>query len=171
MVALRQVQLEVMAKAKDTKKEAASPKTIQNRRARFDYHILDEVEAGLVLVGSEVKSILAGLANLTDAYVKVVNGEMWLVNADVDPYMKATSYQPERRRERKLLLHKREILVFDRKMMEKGLTIIPLEMYFKNGRVKVRIGLGQGKAMYDKRDSIAKNDTRREMERARSGRY
>ena len=159
-----------MAKAKNSK-EATSPKTIQNRRARFDYHILEDVEAGIVLLGSEVKSILAGLANLTDAYCKVVDGEMWLVNADVDPYKQATSFQPERRRDRKLLMHRREIAVFDRKMMEKGLTIIPLEMYFKNGRVKVRIGLGQGKAMYDKRESIQKQDTRREIERARAGRF
>lgn len=153
------------------KKEVIKPKLIQNRRARYDYHILEEIEAGVVLVGSEVKSILNGLANISDAYCKLVNGEMWVFNLDIEPYKQSTAYQPERRRERKLLLHKRELVVLDRKTMEKGFTIVPLELYFKGGKVKLKLGLGQGKANYDKRESIAKKDTQREIARARSGRY
>ncbi len=155
--------------AKD-KNKAEAPKSIQNRKARFDYAISDEVEAGVALQGSEVKSLYLGKGHLNDAYCRVVNGEMFLLNMDVEPYEQASVFAHERRRDRKLLLHRREIDQLERKVMEKGFTLIPLSVYFNDkGRVKVRIGLGRGKANYDKRESLAKDDTRREADRIRSG--
>lgn len=155
--------------AKD-KKKAEAPRSIQNRKARFDYAISDEVEAGIALQGSEVKSLYLGKAHLNDAYCRVVNGEMFLMNMDVEPYAQASVFAHERRRDRKLLLHRREIDQLDRKVMEKGFTLIPLSVYFnEKGRVKVKVGLGRGKANYDKRDTIAKADERRETDRIRAG--
>jgi len=156
-----------MAK-QSTKKGPEAPRSIQNRRARYDYAISESHEAGISLVGSEVKSVYKGLAHLTDAYCRVVNGELFLFNADIEPYEKATVFQHERRRDRKLLMHRREINVLERKSLEKGLALVPLALYFKNGRVKVEVGLGRGKAHYDKRDKIAQDDARREVERLRS---
>jgi SsrA-binding protein len=158
-----------MAK-KGNSKDSKAPHSIQNRRARYDYAIQETYEAGISLVGSEVKSIYLGKAHLTDAYCRVVNGEMWLINMDIEPYEQASVFAHERRRDRKLLLHRREISVLERKTLEKGLTLVPLAAYFKNGRVKIEIGLGRGKAAYDKRDKVAKDDARREIERGLSGR-
>lgn len=156
--------------AKDKGKKGEAPRSIQNRKARFDYAISDEVEAGIALQGSEVKSLYLGRAHLNDAYCRVINGEMFLLNMDVEPYAQASVDAHERRRDRKLLLHRREIEQLDRKVMEKGFTLIPLSVYFNDqGRVKVRVGLGRGKANYDKRDSIAKEDARRESDRVRAG--
>ncbi len=157
-----------MAKSKGSKKSEA-PQSIQNRRARYDYAVQDSVEAGIVLVGSEVKSLYLGRGNLTDAYCRVLGGEMWLMNMDIEPYEKANVFQHERRRDRKLLMHAKEIEVFARKSQEKGLTLIPLSVYFKNGRVKVQVALGRGKAEYDKRDTIAKKEEKREADRIRAG--
>ena len=155
--------------AKD-KKKAEAPRSIQNRKARFDYAISDEVEAGVALQGSEVKSLYLGKAHLNDAYCRVIDGEMFLLNMDVEPYAQASVFAHERRRDRKLLLHRREIDQLERKVMEKGFTLIPLSVYFNDkGRVKVRVGLGRGKANYDKRDTIAKADERRETDRIRAG--
>ena len=157
--------------AKKGQQEAKpGPKGASNRRARYDYHIEEEHEAGIALVGSEVKSIYEGKVNLTDAYGLVQNGELFLMNCDVEPYDRAASaFLQERRRDRKLLMHRREIDTLARKMREKGFTLLPLEMYFKGGKVKVRIGLGRGKAHYDKRATIAQKDTAREKQRLRSG--
>ena len=157
--------------AKGDKKKNEAPHSIQNRRARFDYNILESHEAGLALLGSEVKSLYLGKGHLTDAYCRVTNGELWLMNADIEPYEKASVFQHERRRDRKLLMHRKEINVLERKSLEKGLALIPLALYFKAGRVKVEVGLGRGKAAYDKRDKIAKDDERREIERAKSLRF
>jgi SsrA-binding protein len=151
--------------------KSQSPKRIDNRRARFDYNILESLEAGMVLLGSEVKSLFQGKGNLTDAYCAVKGGEMWLMNLDIEPYDKASVFQHERRRERKLLMHRNQIELFARKAQEKGLALIPLAVYFKNGRVKVEVGLGRGKTHYDKREQIASKDTRKELERVRSGRF
>jgi SsrA-binding protein len=159
-----------MAKAK-TKNEPAGPKTIQNRKARYEYAILDEYEAGLVLVGSEVKSLYNGRANLTDAYCRVVNDEMWILNLDIEPYTHSSAFKPERRQDRKLLLHKKEITTIDRKSREKGFAIIPLEIYFVKGKAKVKLGLARGKSNFDKRDSIADRESKREIERARSEKF
>ncbi len=159
-----------MAK-KGAAKESRAPATIQNRRARYDYQFIESVEAGIALVGSEVKSIYLGRAHLTDAFCQVINGEMYLLNFDVEPYEMASHFQPERRRDRKLLLHRKQIDMLDRKTKEKGLTLIPGRVYFKNGKVKVEVVLARGKAQYDKREKIAKDESRREQERVRSGRY
>ncbi|MBX3110838.1 MAG: SsrA-binding protein SmpB [Fimbriimonadaceae bacterium] len=141
------------------------PATISNRKAGFDYHFVDNVEAGLVLVGSEVKSLFLGRANLTDAFCRVLDGEMWLLNLDIEPYDKASRFGHERRRDRKLLLHRKEIDVLARKVQEKGLSLIPTKIYFKDGKAKVNIALAQGKKDYDKRDSIKEKDQRRAQQR------
>jgi SsrA-binding protein len=156
-----------MAK-KSGAKEQSGPPTVRNRRARFDYELIETFEAGLELVGAEVKSIWRGRANLTDAFCTVREGELWLTNSDVEPYEHATQFQPERRRDRKLLLHRREIDLIFRRSQEKGLTIIPTRLYFKNGKVKAEIALARGKKSYDKREQIAAKETRRETERMRT---
>jgi SsrA-binding protein len=156
-----------MAK-KDTK-SAQAPKSLVNRRARYDYELLDSWEAGIALVGSEVKSIWLGRVNMTDAFCKVINGELWLLELDIEPYEFANTFKPERRRDRKLLLHKKEIAVIERKSMEKGFAILPTRLYFKNGKVKVEVSLGRGKKQYDKRAQEAKDQTRREADRVRKG--
>lgn len=155
---------------KQNKKEGNAPASIQNRKARYDYHIEETYEVGIVLVGSEVKSLYLGRAHLNDAYCRVVKDELWLYNMDIEPYEKASVFSHERRRDRKLLAHRREIDVLERKSLEKGMTLVPLGAYFKNGKVKLTVGLGRGKANYDKRDKIAKDDARREVARAQSGR-
>lgn len=160
-----------MAKKQAGAKAADAPRQILNRRARYEYNILESFEAGLVLQGSEVKSLFLGRANLGDAFCKVADGELILVNLDIEPYEHASAFQPERRRDRKLLVHAREIANLDRKVKEKGLTLIPLKLYFNaRGKAKAEIGLARGKAAYDKREKIAKDDARREMERLRSTR-
>ncbi len=160
-----------MAKKGTGKQEPAGPATIQNRRARYDYDIIDTWEAGIALVGSEVKSVYGGRVNLTDAFCRILNGELWLMEADIEPYSFSHHFRPERRRDIKLLMHRKEINLLERRSMEKGLAILPLKLYFKNGRVKVEIGLGRGKRQYDKRESILQKETRREMERARSEKF
>lgn len=156
-----------MAKHKGEQPKENGPASIRNRKARFDYEIIETFEAGIALVGSEVKSIYKGRANLTDAYCEVRGGEMWLLQADVEPYDHSSHFQHERRRERKLLLHKKEIRLIDRRSSEKGLTLVPLALYFKNGKAKVELALARGKREYDKRDQIAKKETRREADRIR----
>lgn len=158
-----------MSKKAAAKKETG-PATIQNRRARFDYEISDTFEAGLVLVGSEVKSVYNGRVNLTDAYIAVRSDEMWLLSADIEPYDKSSRFLPERRRDRKLLMHRKEIDIIERRALEKQYAVIPLKIYFKNGKAKVEIGLGKGKRQYDKREKIAERETRREIDRAKSER-
>ncbi|MFI5384785.1 MAG: SsrA-binding protein SmpB [Fimbriimonadales bacterium] len=159
-----------MAK-KGAAKENKAPASIQNRRARYDYQFLETYEAGIALAGSEVKSLYLGRAHLTDSYCKIVGGELFLANLDVEPYEKAAHFQPERRRDRKLLMHRKEINLLERKSLEKGLALIPSRIYFSHGRVKVEIALARGKAKYDKREKIAKEEIRREVQQARSERY
>jgi SsrA-binding protein len=157
-----------MAKNKESK-DSVSPGSIDNRRARYDYSILEDFEAGIALVGSEVKSLFLGRAHLTDAFCRVLNNELWLMNMDIEPYEKAGVFGHDRRRDRKLLLHRKQIDTLQRRSQEKGLTIVPLRVYFnQRGKVKVKIGLARGKAEYDKRQKIAQDETRREVERARS---
>lgn len=157
--------------SKKSKVESSGPKTVQNRKARFEYLFETEYEAGIVLIGSEVKSLFGGRANLSDSYCRILNGEIWVLQMDIENYSHSSVYQPERRRDRKLLLHRSEINVIDRKVREKGLSVIPIEVYFKNGKAKMKIGLGRGKSSHDKRHSIAEKDTRREIERARAGKF
>jgi len=137
-----------------------------NRKARHDYLIEDTIEAGLVLTGSEIKSIRAGQVNLRDGYATVRDGEIWLVNTHIAPYKQASFQNHEPRRERKLLLHRREINRLTGKLQEKGLTLVPLQLYLKNGRAKVEMGLARGKKLYDKRQSLRERDDRRQIERA-----
>lgn len=136
-----------------------------NRRARFEYEILDSFEAGLALLGPEVKSLRAGKANLTDSYAVFRRGEAWLISAHISPYPEAGRDNPEPRRDRKLLLHRREIERLEGRVQEKGLTLVPLELYFKDGRAKVRLGLARGKRQHDKRETIRRREQDREVQR------
>ncbi len=142
-----------------------------NKKARHDYHIIDTIEAGIVLKGSEVKSIREGRVNLRDAYAKFKKGELWLVGMHISPYKQAAFEQPDPVRDRKLLLHKRELKRLFRQTEEKGITIVPLKLYFKKHLVKVELGIAKGKKQYDKRASIAERDQKREMERLNKIRY
>ncbi|MDI9640912.1 SsrA-binding protein SmpB [Kamptonema cortianum] len=145
--------------------EKRGPATIQNRRASYDYHFEETVEAGIVLVGSEVKSLFLGHANLTDAYCQVKDNELWIFNLDIEPYKYATSYSPDRKRDRKLLMHRREIDGLRRKSEQKGYSLIPYKIYFSNGKAKVGIALARGKKLYDKRDSLKEKAERRDLRR------
>ena len=146
----------------------AEPRTVTvNRKARHDYFIEETVEAGLVLTGSEVKSLRDGRANLKDSFARVDRGEAVLVNAHISLYDPAHRENHDPTRSRKLLLHRREIDRLEGKVKEKGLTLIPLRMYFNaRGRAKVELGLARGKRQYDKRQSIKEREARRETERA-----
>lgn len=137
-----------------------------NRRARFDYQILETFEAGIVLLGSEVKSLREGRAHLSDSYAIVKDGEAFLVGAHIAQYAFARDGGHEPDRTRKLLLHKREIGRLGSALAEKGLTLVPLRMYFKEGRAKVELGLAKGKTRYDKRETLKRRQADREMQRA-----
>ena len=137
----------------------------KNKKAYFNYDVLDKVEAGLVLVGSEVKSLRAGKLQLVDAYAKIEEGEAFLIHAHIGDYDHAGAWAHDPTRKRKLLLHKKEIERLAGKAREKGYTIIPLEVYFKEGRAKVLLGLCKGKAVHDKRKTIRERDQQREVDR------
>lgn len=140
----------------------------QNKRARHDFFIEDTYEAGLVLTGTEVKSLRAGKANLTDGYASVEGGEVWLINVYIPEYSQGTWTNHAARRTRKLLLNRKEIGKLDVTLKEKGLTLIPLSMYFKDGRAKIEIGVARGKKDYDKRQTLMEKQANREMARAMS---
>lgn len=137
----------------------------QNKKARHDYFIHDEYEAGLVLVGSEVKSLRAGRANLKDAYGKLKNGEVWVYQIHISPYTHAYYNNHDPLRPRKLLLHKYEIKKLYGKLNERGMALIPLKLYFKDGKVKLTLGTATGKKKYDKRETIRERDEKRNMDR------
>jgi SsrA-binding protein len=137
--------------------------SIQNRRARHEYHILESIEAGLVLTGSEVKGIRAGGASLTEAYARFRDGEAWLLGMHIPPYRQGSFSNGEPTRPRKLLLHKAEIGRLQSRVAEKGLTIVPLSLYFRRGMAKVQLGLVRGKKLWDKRAAVAKRDVEREI--------
>ena len=137
-----------------------------NRKARHDYIIEDSIEAGIVLTGTEIKSVRAGRVNLQDSFAVVRNGEVWLVGAHISPYTHGNRENHEPRRERKLLMHRYEIAKLTGKVQEKGWTLVPLDIHLRDGRAKVELGLARGKKLYDKRESIAKRDYDREMRRA-----
>jgi len=136
-----------------------------NRKARHEYHISDEVEAGIVLVGTEVKSIREGRVNIKDSYADIKNGEMFLRQLHISPYERAYYDNHDALRTRKLLLHRREINKLTVKINERGFTIIPLKIYFKNGKIKVQLGLAKGKKLYDKRNTIKDRDMQRDLDR------
>src|SRR5687767_15912935 len=138
----------------------------RNKRARHDYHILETWEAGVVLSGTEVKSLRQGKANLTDAYATVRDGEVFLLNLHISPYEQGNQFNHEPTRTRKLLLHRKEIRRLIGAVEREGLTLVPLELYFKRGRAKVAIALAKGKKLHDKRADLRKKDDEREMARA-----
>ena len=138
-----------------------------NRQARYLYSILDTYEAGIQLTGTEIKSIRMGRVNLRDGYVLIRHGEAWLINVHISPYQASGQYfNHEPRRNRKLLLHKKEINKLIGQLEQKGLTLVPLKMYFKGSWVKVALGLGKGKKLHDKRETVKRRDDQREMARA-----
>ncbi len=136
---------------------------VENRRARFEYHILESLEAGLVLTGTEVKSIRAGGVSLSEAYARIRDGEAWLLGMHVPPYKQGSFSNAEPNRPRKLLLHKEEIARLQSRVGEKGLTIVPLRLYFTRGMAKVQLGVARGKKLWDKRADAAKRDVEREI--------
>ena len=142
-----------------------------NRRARHEYEILETFEAGLVLRGTEVKSLRTGQVNFKDSYATVRNSELWLLGCHISPYSHGTDANHDPERDRKLLLHRREIRRLTGKIAERGLTVVPLKLYFKAGRAKIEIGLARGKKLHDKRATLRERETRREMDKAvRAGR-
>jgi len=149
------------------KKEEDGRKTIvRNRRARFDYELLDTLEAGIALLGPEVKSLRAGLANLADAYATVRGGQAFLHHLHISPYPQAGRENPEPRRDRRLLLHRREIARLSGDLGDPGTTLVPLSLYWKEGRCKVELGLVRGRKRGDKREAIRRREEQREVQRA-----
>jgi SsrA-binding protein len=137
-----------------------------NRRARHEYDVLETLECGVMLVGSEVKSLRTGKLSLEEAYGRVRDGEVWLMGCDIPEYVQANRFNHDPKRPRKLLMHRREVLKFANRAFEQGLTLVPLRMYFKEGRAKVLMGLCRGRKLHDKRENIKKADMKREIERA-----
>ena len=148
---------------KNKKSEHKGPATINNRKASHEFHFEDTLEVGIVLEGAEVKSLYLGRAHLTDAYCEVRNGELWIHNFDIEPYEYAKTFQPERRRSRKLLAHKNQIEQLRKQTEEKGLTLIASKVYFKEGKAKMLIAVARGKKLYDKRQATKEKDVTRDM--------
>ncbi len=138
----------------------------QNKKAFHDYHIEESFEAGIVLTGTEVKSLRAGRANLRDSYASVKENELWLIGVHISPYEEASVFNHDPLRNRKLLVHRHELKRLVGKIQRAGYTLVPTKMYFKDGRAKVEIALAKGKATYDKRQDLAKKDAQRDIERA-----
>ena len=155
-----------MAKTADKPETDKIESIARNRRARFDYEIIETWEAGIALTGTEVKSLRNGKAQITDAYGILKDGEVWLLNLHIAPYEQGNRFNHEATRTRKLLLHSKEIKKMIGAVERQGLTLIALEIYFKRGRAKVRLGLGRGKKLHDKRADLKEKDDKREMARA-----
>jgi SsrA-binding protein len=152
--------------AEKTEREKAQSSVAENRKAFHDYHLLETFEAGLVLLGTEVKAIREGRVNLRDSYARVEDGEVFLYNVNISPYSHRGYADHEPLRRRKLLLHRDEIRKLIGKTVEKGLTLVPVRMYFKNGRVKIAVSVAKGKKDYDKRETIKRRETDRETRAA-----
>ena len=142
----------------------------RNRQARHEYEILETFEAGIELQGTEVKSLRSGRANLREGYVRVENGEAWLLSVHISPYAEGNRANQDPLRRRRLLLHRREIEYLDGKVRQQGLTLVPLRMYVKGNRIKLAIGLARGKKLWDKRQAMAERDSKREAERVAAAR-
>jgi SsrA-binding protein len=153
-------------KEKEKKDEANERLVAQNRRARHEYEVLDTVECGIVLVGSEVKTLRSGKVMLDDAYASVNKGEVWLVGCEIPEYVQANQFNHEPKRKRKLLLHRREIQKFASRAFEKGLTLVPLKLYFKRGKAKILLGICKGRQLHDKREKLKKETMNRDIQRA-----
>ncbi|MBV9270280.1 MAG: SsrA-binding protein SmpB [Candidatus Eremiobacteraeota bacterium] len=149
---------------KEEAKKNRAP-AVDNRRARFEYHILESMEAGIVLTGTEIKSVREGGVSINEAYARMRDGELWLLGMHIPPYKQGSFSNVDPNRPRKLLLHKEQIERLGGRAAEKGLTIVPLRMYFTRGRAKVEIGLARGKKVWDKREATAKRDVQREIAR------
>ena len=147
-------------KAAQTKTRAPS---VDNRRARYEYHILESMETGIALTGTEIKSIREGGVSLSEAYARVREGELWLLGMHIPPYKQGSFSNHEPNRPRKLLLHKEQLQRLGGRASEKGLTLVPLRLYFTRGRVKIEIGLAKGKKIWDKRAATAERDVKREL--------
>lgn len=147
------------------------PVTLTNRKAFHEYEIIERFEAGLVLHGTEVKSLRQGRGSFKDSYARVIDNELWLVNFHISHYSHGGYSNHDPLRNRKLLLHKREIKRLIGKIEERGLTLVPLKLYFKNGKAKIELGLARGKKLYDKRKDIAKRDMDRDAQRELKNRY
>jgi SsrA-binding protein len=150
-------------------RESARKFIAQNRRARHEYTIEDTIEAGIALIGTEVKSLRLGRASLSDAYAEIVGGEVFLQNAHIDQYEPASRFNHDPMRPRRLLLHKREIRKLAAKVAERGYTLVPLSLYWKDGKAKVDLALAKGRKIYDKREAIRDRELRREGDRAARG--
>ncbi|NOT45050.1 MAG: SsrA-binding protein SmpB [Acidobacteria bacterium] len=148
------------------KKRDASRVIADNRKAFYDYHVLESFEAGVALLGTEVKAIREGRVNLRDSYARLDKGEVWLLNVHISPYSHTGSAFHEEKRQRKLLLHRHEIQKLTGRVVEKGLTLVPLQLYWKNGRVKAQIALVKGKQTHDKRETIRRREVDRETRAA-----
>ena len=162
-----------MAKASKKDKDADADGTVnicRNRRALHEYEVLDRVECGIVLVGTEVKSLRDGHGNLEDSYARVDDGEVWLIGAEIPEYLYGNRLNHKPKRPRKLLLHRREIDKFAGKASDRGLTLVPLRMYFKEGKAKVELAVAKGKQAHDKRESLKKADAKRDIDRAMAAR-
>ncbi|MBQ9743652.1 MAG: SsrA-binding protein SmpB [Clostridia bacterium] len=150
--------------------EKKAPRIIaQNRKAFHDYFIIEKYEAGIVLFGTEVKSLRLGQVNLKDSYCRVYDGELYLIGVHISPYEKGNTFNKDALRERKLLMHKKEIMKLNGSVMRDGYSLIPLSLYFSGSKVKVELGLCKGKKLYDKRESDAKRSAQRTIERATKG--
>lgn len=145
------------------KKQHSRP-LAQNRKASHDYYILSTIEAGVSLTGTEIKSVRAARINLKDGFAQIRNGEAWLMNVHISPYDQGNQFNHDPLRNRKLLLHKKEILKLEQEISKKGITLVPLKVYIKHGFAKVLIGVAQGKRDYDKRESIKRRDQEREIQ-------
>ena len=152
--------------AEKTEREKAQRLVADNRKALHDYHILDTWEAGVALLGGEVKSIREGRVNLRDSYAKLEKGEVWLLNVHIGTYSHSNYDRPDERRQRRLLLHRHEINKLSGQVRERGLTLVPLQLYFKNGRLKVSLALVKGKQDHDKRETLKRRETERETRAA-----
>jgi len=160
-----------MMAARTTTTNQASSRTgdrvvTSNRRAFHDYHVLEQVEAGIVLTGTEIKSIREGKATIAEAYARFDNGELWLIGSTVSPYSHGNRANHQTDRPRKLLVHRRQLNQLREAIEQKGLTLVPLRLHLKNGRAKLDVGIARGKKLYDKRDAEADRQSRRDMDRA-----
>ncbi|MFP5347848.1 MAG: SsrA-binding protein SmpB [Actinomycetes bacterium] len=149
-------------------KETGRKVVATNRKARHDYHIEDEIEAGIVLTGTEVKSLRQGRASLVDGFAQITDGEAWLENVHIPEYTEGTWNNHSVRRKRKLLLHRAQIDKLEGKLRETGMTLVPLQLYFRDGRAKVELGVARGKKQYDKRQALRERQDTREAQRAMS---
>ena len=155
-----------MGKGDKSKDEPREPVVARNRRARHQYEIMDTIEAGIVLVGSEVKSLRAGHASIEEAYARVEDGQVWLIDCDIPELPQASRFNHKPKRPRKLLLHRREVEKFAGEAKQRGCTLIPLKLYFRRGFARVEVALARGRKLHDKREAMKKADAQKEMKRA-----